>query len=375
MAFIEAYVTNLGKYNEGELASEPLKFPTTTEEVQALLKRIGVDNIQYEEIFIADYGGDLPELNACLGEYESIDELNHLACLLSELDKSDLEKFEAAVASGEHTSGVGDLINLVENLDCYDFYIGVSDDETLGRIYAEDMELINIPENLRDYFDYEAYGRDMRINEDGGFVKGGFFLPNGSQFIEYYHGLEDIPDDHKVFAYQQMAQCKAIYDKHAETIMGNMDSVVFLGGRESSTIKEISENWLGKSTIYMQTDGRSKGQSESYNQNTQRLGRELMTPAELATMPGDRCILQLRGLPPFYSPKYDLKQHPNYKYTAEADKVKNAFSLDQLINRRRRPGLSEACEVYEADGTDTGPIGEDEDILNYDDVDDPDAYV
>lgn len=156
--------------------------------------------------------------------------------------------------------------------------------------------------------------------------------------------------------YQQMAQCKAIYDKHAETIMGNMDSVVFLGGRESSTIKEISENWLGKSTIYMQTDGRSKGQSESYNLNTQRLGRELMTPAELATMPGDRCILQLRGLPPFYSPKYDLKQHPNYKYTAEADQVKNAFSLDKLINRRRRPGLNEACEVYEADGTDTGPI-------------------
>ena len=78
MAFIEAYVTNLGKYNEGELASEPLKFPTTTEEVQALLKRIGVDNIQYEEIFIADYGGDLPELNACLGEYESIDELNQM---------------------------------------------------------------------------------------------------------------------------------------------------------------------------------------------------------------------------------------------------------------------------------------------------------
>ena len=175
--------------------------------------------------------------------------------------------------------------------------------------------------------------------------------------------------------YQQMAQCKAIYDKHAETILGNMDSVIFLGGRESSTIKEISENWLGKATIYMQTDGRSKGQSESYNLNTQRLGRELMTPAELATMPGDRCILQLRGLPPFYSPKYDLKQHPNYKYTAEADKVKNAFDLDRLINRRRRPGLSEACEVYEADGTDTGPISEDEDILNYDDVDDPDASV
>ena len=120
--------------------------------------------------------------------------------------------------------------------------------------------------------------------------------------------------------YQQYAQCKAIYKDNAETILGNMDSVIFLGGRESSTIKEISENWLGKATISMQTEGRSRGQSESYNQNTQRLGRELMTPSELATMPGDKCILQLRGLPPFFSPKYDLKQHPNYKYTAEADK-------------------------------------------------------
>ena len=175
--------------------------------------------------------------------------------------------------------------------------------------------------------------------------------------------------------YQQLAQCKAIYDKHAETILGNMDSVVFLGGREASTIKEISENWLGKATISMQTEGRSRGQSESYNQNTQRLGRELMTPSELATMPGDKCILQLRGLPPFYSRKYDLKQHPNYRYTAEADKTKNAFDLDRLINRRRRPGLSEVCEVYEAAVPDNALTAEDEDILSYDDIDDPDAFV
>ena len=175
--------------------------------------------------------------------------------------------------------------------------------------------------------------------------------------------------------YQQLAQCKAIYDKHAETILGNMDSVIFLGGREASTIKEISENWLGKATISMQTEGRSRGQSESYNQNTQRLGRELMTPSELATMPGDKCILQLRGLPPFFSSKYDLKQHPNYKYTAEADKKKNAFDLDKLINRRRRPGLNEACEVYKVAVSETSLTDEDEDILNYDDVDDPDAFV
>ena len=175
--------------------------------------------------------------------------------------------------------------------------------------------------------------------------------------------------------YQQLAQCKAIYDKHAETILGNMDSVVFLGGREASTIKEISENWLGKATISMQTDSRSRGQSESYSQNTQRLGRELMTPAELATMPGDKCILQLRGLPPFFSPKYDLKRHPNYRYTAEADKQKNAFDLDRLINRRRRPGLNEVCTMYEVAVPDDALTEEDEDILNYDDIDDPDAFA
>ena len=178
-----------------------------------------------------------------------------------------------------------------------------------------------------------------------------------------------------VLLYQQLAQCKAIYDKHAETILGNMDSVVFLGGREASTIKEISENWLGKATISMQTEGRSRGQSESYNQNTQRLGRELMTPSELATMPGDKCILQLRGLPPFFSKKYDLNQHPNYRYTAEADKTKNAFDLDKLINRRRRPGLNEVCEVYEAAVPEDALTAEDEDILSYDDIDDPDAFV
>lgn len=150
--------------------------------------------------------------------------------------------------------------------------------------------------------------------------------------------------------------------------------MIFLGGRESSTIKEISENWLGKATISMQTEVRSRGQSESFNLNTQRLGRELMTPAELATMPGDKCILQLRGLPPFFSPKYNLKQHPNYKYTAEADK-RNAFDLGRLIDRRMKDiNPDELYTVYEVDVPDEH-MEEDEDILNYDDLDDPDTFV
>ena len=175
--------------------------------------------------------------------------------------------------------------------------------------------------------------------------------------------------------YQAQSQCKAIYKDNAETIFGNMDTMIFLGGRESTTIKEISENWLGKATISMQTEGRSRGQSESFSQNTQRLGRELMTPSELATMPGDRCILQLRGLPPFYSKKYDLKQHPNYKYTAEADK-RNAFDLNSLVTRRMdKLNPNEHYTVYEVAVPDEAHMEEDEDILNYDDIDDPEAFA
>ena len=100
-SLFEAYITNLGKYNEGRLVGETLKFPATTEEVQALLKRIGVDGVRYEEIFITSFDGDVLGLYDHLGEYESIDELNHLAHVLSDLDQSDIEKFEAVIDSGE----------------------------------------------------------------------------------------------------------------------------------------------------------------------------------------------------------------------------------------------------------------------------------
>ena len=170
--------------------------------------------------------------------------------------------------------------------------------------------------------------------------------------------------------YQAMSQCKALYKDHAETIMGNMDSIVFLGGREASTLKDISENWLGKATISMQTDSRTRGQSESYGLNTQRLGRELLTTSKITTMPGNKCLLQLRGLPPFFSPKYDLKQHPNYRYTAEHDSKRNAFHLEHLTSRRLRLKPEEEYTVYEVDASD-----EDADILNYDDLDSADDFV
>jgi len=214
----EAYVTNLGKYNEGELLSEPLKFPAATEEVQAVLKRIDVEGLRYEEYFMAEYVSDIPGLAQSLGEYADIDELNHLAHLLSELNESELDIFSAAVSAGEHTASVGDLINLVHNIGCYDFYRGITDDETLGRIYVDDLEMLDVPDQVKPYFDYEAYGRDACIHENGHFAPGGYVVKESDHFVEVYHGLQDIPKEHKVFSFpklsirEQMAAYQEIID-------------------------------------------------------------------------------------------------------------------------------------------------------------------
>ncbi len=220
--YIKAYITNLGKYNEGALVGEYLKFPTTTEEVQALLKRIGIDGVRYEEIFITDYDGDMPELYANFGEYESIDGLNYLAALLSEMDESDLEKFEAVLDTGEHSGSVKELINLTQNLDCFEFYSGITSEEELGRMYIQELDAIPIPEHLIDYIDYEAYGRDVRINEGGSFSGNGYVFDNNSSFIEHYSDREDIPDEYRVFSMpeltirERMAAYKEVSDKAAQ---------------------------------------------------------------------------------------------------------------------------------------------------------------
>ena len=221
-AYFEAYITNLGKYNEGALVGEYLKFPTTTEEVQTLLKRIGIDGVRYEEIFITDYDGDMPELYSGFGEYESIDELNYLASLLSEMDQSDLEKFEAVLDTGEHSGSVKELINLTQNLDCFEFYSGITSEEELGRMYIQEFDAIPIPEHLIDYIDYEAYGRDVRINEGGSFSGNGYVFDNNSSFIEHYSDREDIPDEYRVFSMpeltirERMAAYKEVSDKAAQ---------------------------------------------------------------------------------------------------------------------------------------------------------------
>lgn len=197
-AVLSVFVTNLGKYNEGILAGEWLKLPTDTETVQALFSRIGIDGVRYEEFFITDYESTMPGLHRYLGEYESLDELNYLAALVEELD--DPSKFEAALEYGEHSGSVQEMINLTQNLDCYELYAGVDSEEALGYYFDDELNAIDIPDHIQQYFDYEAYGRDLAI-EGGEFVSGGYIDNNGSSFVEYYGGREDIPEEYRVCAF------------------------------------------------------------------------------------------------------------------------------------------------------------------------------
>ena len=145
----EAYVTNLGMYPErGVEVGEYLKFPTTIEEVQALFSRIGIDGKRYEEYFITDYQSNVLGLYDHLGEYESLGELNFLAHLLEEMTPDELEKLEAVMDAGEYTGSVKDLINLTQNLDCFEFYPGVKDEEELGRMYILEFEALTVPSAL-----------------------------------------------------------------------------------------------------------------------------------------------------------------------------------------------------------------------------------
>ena len=201
MSAIEAFVTNLGRYNEGYLDGEFLKLPATTEEVQALFQRIHVNGVQYEEIFITDYETDVSGLYDCLSEYADLDELNYLAALLDDLDGGDREKFEAALSYGEYTGSLKDLINLAQNLDCYEYYPGICDEDDLGRYMIDEMGAMEVPEYLENYIDYEAYGRDVSLEDGGTFTENGYIVDTGDRFVELYNGRDDLPEECKIFAY------------------------------------------------------------------------------------------------------------------------------------------------------------------------------
>ena len=149
---------------------------------------------------------------------------------------------------------------------------------------------------------------------------------------------------------QAQSQLKALYKDNADTIIGNCDSRLFLGGSEPSTLKELSQS-LGKETIDTYNTGESRGRETSHSLNYQKLGRELMSVDDLATLDGGKCILQVRGLRPFLSDKYDITKHPNYKYLSDADK-RNTFDVEKYMSCRLKLKADEEYDVYEIDETD-----------------------
>lgn len=146
---------------------------------------------------------------------------------------------------------------------------------------------------------------------------------------------------------QTQSQLKAIYKDHADTIIGNMDSKIFLGGTEPSTLKDLSQT-LGKETIDMFNSGQSRGREVSHSLNYQKLGKDLMSQDELAVMDGKKCILQLRGVRPFLSDKYDLTKHPNYKLTSDYDR-RNEFNIEEFLSTKLELKGEDEYEVIETD--------------------------
>ena len=143
---------------------------------------------------------------------------------------------------------------------------------------------------------------------------------------------------------QAQSQLKALYKDHSETIIGNMDSVLFLGGKERTTLKELSET-LGKETIDLLNTGESRGRERSHSLSYQKLGKDLMSIDELAVLDGGKCILQLRGVRPFLSDKYDITKHPNYKYLSDAD-LGNTFRIEDFLSTRLKLKPNDLYDVY-----------------------------
>ena len=149
---------------------------------------------------------------------------------------------------------------------------------------------------------------------------------------------------------QAQSQLKALYKDNAATIIGNMDSRIFLGGSEPTTLKELNQS-LGKETIDTFNTGESRGREISHSLNYQKLGKDLATIDELAVLDGGKCILQLRGVRPFMSSKYDITKHPNYKYLSDAD-PKNNFDIEEYLSTRLKTKPDEVYQVYEVDASD-----------------------
>lgn len=204
------------------MAETDVVFPTTKAAIQEALKAVGVDGIRCRNVFLIEHDSNLSGFCHCLNQSDSVDELNYLCHLLSDMTDTELATFRAVVEYGAHNENAAALINLALNVESYDFYAGVDSDKELGRIYVEDMGTIDVPEEVRPFFDYAAYGRKVREDDKGCFVNGGYLMRSGLTFRERYRGPEDIPKEYRVFAFpklsirERLAACQEMSDKAAQ---------------------------------------------------------------------------------------------------------------------------------------------------------------
>lgn len=176
---LSIFITNLGKYNEGELVGEWLTLPATPEQIQASLIRIGIDNIHYEEYFLTDYESPINGITQFINEYSDVNELNELACQLSALSTDDLDYLEAILEMESSIQCIDDLIQLTEKLDGYSLLPGVHNEEELGYYWIEESGCYDLTPlgNLANYLDYERFGRDIAIEQGGMFTDKGYISP------------------------------------------------------------------------------------------------------------------------------------------------------------------------------------------------------
>lgn len=201
------WIGNLGKYNEGELTGEWVRFPTTRDEIDDVMKRIGIGSRDffgqpYEEWFIGDYDCYVKGMSRYLGEYESLDELNYLTSKIEKMADDEYEAFLAAIELGDNLSCAKDLINLVYSVEDYEFDPGIHTDAELGRYAFREWapSAVRDWEDLANYFDYEKYGRDIRLEEGGAYTAYGYVACLNGAFLEVYSGdWKDIPEEYLVF--------------------------------------------------------------------------------------------------------------------------------------------------------------------------------
>ena len=173
---MKIYLTNLGRYNEGYLVGKWVKLPVCEEVLDKVLKEIGI-NEYYEEYFITDYENDIVGIGDVISEYSSVQALNELAQRLEDLSADEADKL-GAVLEYEACRSVSEVLELLDKLDEFDLLTDVTDDEELGYYYAEEYRCIDIPEHIQPYFDYEKFGRDVRLQSCCLFTSYGFLLDN-----------------------------------------------------------------------------------------------------------------------------------------------------------------------------------------------------